>query len=763
MSQRIVFTRRVFFALIFALAQVGFVYAQTSSFTYQGRFTDGGTAANATYDMQFKLFDGSGNQISSTITNGAVPVTNGVFTVQLDYGAAAFPGADRFLELGVRTAGSGDAYTVLSPRQQLSSTPYAIRAGSSTTADTAANANQLGGVAANQYVQANDSRLTDSRSPSAGSSNYIQNTTSQQSANFNINGNGTAAGYLAANFMNAVHYDIGLTPFVSGPGLGNVFVGGNAGSSYTTGSDFNTFVGFNAGATNASGSTNTFVGAYAGQKSTGSADSFFGSGAGISNTTGNSNSIFGKESGSHNTTGSDNSFFGVTAGRENTMGDNNNFFGSGAGRQNTTGAENSYFGSGAGLLNKIGGSNSMFGLAAGFNNTASSNSFFGYKAGHENTTASGNSFFGSQSGFANTTGNSNSFFGSQVGFTNTTGANNSFFGAQAGLSNSVGGNNSFFGAFAGYLNTTNGAVAGANNSFFGAFAGQNNSTASDNSFFGNQAGKANTIGAQNSFFGSGAGQSNKGGQNSFFGALAGKNNSDGINNSYFGNNAGQSNTTGSQNTFVGDGAGFLTQTGSNNTFVGRAGGLTNTTGSSNTTLGNEADVSGGNLDHATAIGADAIVSTSSTIVLGRSNGADTVRVPGSLYVVALGAGGSTSLCRNIINQISTCSSSLRYKKNIQPFNGGLSVLNRLRPITFDWKQGGMHDLGFGAEEIAAVEPLLVTHNDKGEIEGVKYDRISAVLVNAVKEQQEQIKQQQAQIESLKRLVCARHRRASVCK
>jgi hypothetical protein len=91
------------------------------------------------------------------------------------------------------------------------------------------------------------------------------------------------------------------------------------------------------------------------------------------------------------------------------------------------------------------------------------------------------------------------------------------------------------------------------------------------------------------------------------------------------------------------------------------------------------------------------------------------------------------------------------------------VLNRLRPITFDWKQGGMHDLGFGAEEIAAVEPLLVTRNDKGEVEGVKYDRITAVLVNAVKEQQEQIKRQQSEIASLKVLVCEHNRRSRVCK
>ena len=66
------------------------------------------------------------------------------------------------------------------------------------------------------------------------------------------------------------------------------------------------------------------------------------------------------------------------------------------------------------------------------------------------------------------------------------------------------------------------------------------------------------------------------------------------------------------------------------------------------------------------------------------------------------------------------------------------LIKRLRPIRFSWKQDGMRDVGFVAEEVAAVEPLLVTYNDKGQIEGVKYDRISAVLINAIKEQQAQI-------------------------
>jgi hypothetical protein len=95
--------------------------------------------------------------------------------------------------------------------------------------------------------------------------------------------------------------------------------------------------------------------------------------------------------------------------------------------------------------------------------------------------------------------------------------------------------------------------------------------------------------------------------------------------------------------------------------------------------------------------------------------------------------------------LSFCSSSLRYKTDLHPFTGGLDLINRLHPITFKWKSDQSRDLGFGAEDVAAVEPLLVTRNADGQVEGVKYDRLSAVFVNAFKEQQAQIERQQNQI------------------
>ena len=64
----------------------------------------------------------------------------------------------------------------------------------------------------------------------------------------------------------------------------------------------------------------------------------------------------------------------------------------------------------------------------------------------------------------------------------------------------------------------------------------------------------------------------------------------------------------------------------------------------------------------------------------------------------------------------------------------------------------MPDLGLVAEEAAQVEPLLITHNDKGEVEGVKYDRVAVVLINAIREQQRQIELQQGRIKQLETLV-----------
>jgi hypothetical protein len=107
-------------------------FAQGTAFTYQGQLTFGTTAVNGSYDMTFALFNGASGagQLGSTLTKSAVGVSNGVFTVTLDFGGN-FPGADRWLEISVRTAGGG-SFSTLSPRQKLTPEPYAVTAGNLT-------------------------------------------------------------------------------------------------------------------------------------------------------------------------------------------------------------------------------------------------------------------------------------------------------------------------------------------------------------------------------------------------------------------------------------------------------------------------------------------------------------------------------------------------------------------------------------------------------------------------------------------------------
>ena len=98
-----------------------------AAFTYQGRLNDGGNPANGAYDFQFKLFDAAsgGTQIGSAASKNDLPVGGGLFTADLDFGAAAYGGQARWLEAAVRPGASTGAYTTLTPRRALLASPYA--------------------------------------------------------------------------------------------------------------------------------------------------------------------------------------------------------------------------------------------------------------------------------------------------------------------------------------------------------------------------------------------------------------------------------------------------------------------------------------------------------------------------------------------------------------------------------------------------------------------------------------------------------------
>ncbi len=131
---------KMYFAILVVLASLfATASAQTSQFTYQGRLTDSSLPAGGTYEMQFSVWDAVtlGTQQGTTITNNAVTVANGVFTVQLDFTAAPFAtGANRWIEIAVRKAADPPGFTTLTPRQQITSNPFAIRSASASGADS---------------------------------------------------------------------------------------------------------------------------------------------------------------------------------------------------------------------------------------------------------------------------------------------------------------------------------------------------------------------------------------------------------------------------------------------------------------------------------------------------------------------------------------------------------------------------------------------------------------------------------------------------
>ena len=110
-------------------------FAQGTAFTYQGRLNDGASPAGGIYDIRFAIYNAAsgGAQQGNTVTNIATGVTNGLFTVTLDFGNQ-FPGAARWLEIGVRTNGGG-AFATLTPRQPTTSSPYAVRASAASSVD----------------------------------------------------------------------------------------------------------------------------------------------------------------------------------------------------------------------------------------------------------------------------------------------------------------------------------------------------------------------------------------------------------------------------------------------------------------------------------------------------------------------------------------------------------------------------------------------------------------------------------------------------
>jgi hypothetical protein len=136
-------------AALLLLSFAGTAQAQGTAFIYEGHLDANGSAANGSYDLRFALYDANANGglIAGPLTNNATGATNGLFIVMLDFGSV-FNGSTYWLELAARTNGNG-AFSVLSPRQPILPTPYAIyseKAGLANSANSVPAGNIVGTV-----------------------------------------------------------------------------------------------------------------------------------------------------------------------------------------------------------------------------------------------------------------------------------------------------------------------------------------------------------------------------------------------------------------------------------------------------------------------------------------------------------------------------------------------------------------------------------------------------------------------------------------
>lgn len=700
------------------------VSAQTSAFKFDGKLIDNGPAEGQ-YDFVFRLFDleTGGTLVATEQTIENVQVNDGQYSVELRFGFDPFTNvAAHWLEVAWRPGSSTGAYTTLAPRHHIVSVPYAMQSAYSTYAS---NANAVGGVPASRIVNASDPRLSDARNPLPGSSDYIQNTVTQQpGANFNVSGNGTAGGTLSGNTVDAGQYfSLAGNRILSTSGFGNLSLGRGAGGSDA--GDWNTFVGQSSGGVNTTGQMNAF----------------FGGAAGLQSTSGRENTFIGSNSGWSNTTGTANTFVGQNAGHNNVDGWFNTAIGTFA---DVTGP-NLFNATAIGTQAKVSQSNSLVlgAIRSANSNGLETNVGIGTTAPSQKFHVVGTSLFNGKLQVIDPSNN-----GLRV------------------QTNAAGGTVASFGGFGAFQVDAPG-ISG------GRFIVQENG----NTGLGTNAPTARLHVAGNSVFNGNVtitGTLNAPLPNSILNttSVQPSSNFNISGNGIVGGNVGIGTTNPFSRLDVrGDiyvGMSVQPSVVWQNAIV-----VSNDGGDPFNNL--RIDGSGNNLyfiarsQTGAATGAGIIFRTA-TAGWGET---DRLKIDpnGRMALYQLASSGTTQLCRNDIAQISYCSSSARYKDNIADFRRGLDLIDRLRPVSFDWKTNGQTDMGLVAEEVADIEPLLATFNETGEVEGVKYDRVAVVLVNAVKEQQRQIdaqqkliEEQRAEIESLKRIVCtAIASAAAVCR
>jgi hypothetical protein len=493
--------------LLIALALLGGGSATAAplgtAFTYQGRLTDNGVLVNGLYELRFVMYDADsgGSVVGGPITNSAILVTNGLFTVAVDFGPGLFNGNARWLETAARTNGAAGTFLVLGPRQPTMPAPYALMALAASNLSGTLPAGQLSGTVANGQLANSSVTVSAGTGLSGGGTVALGGSTTLNNAGvLSITGNGD----IIASPTNGA---VALSTTATNTNVAGTIVRRGGGGSFSAGTVTL------SGNLNLPTATTTAGIIYAGASlfvhGDANANFFAGVGAGNLSLSGNQNTGIGNNALASDTTGVGNTANGYLALSSNTEGSFNTANGGWALAINTNGSCNTANGRGALQANKSGNNNTASGFEAlNFNTTGNDNTGDGYMALFNNTTGSNNTANGSWALADNVSGSFNAAFGYNALARNQSGANNTAVGEQALLNNTSGGNNTAFGGLALFQNTN-----GAANTALGYDALANNTSGVGNTACGSSALLNTSTGNYNTALGSGAGQYTSGSYN----------------------------------------------------------------------------------------------------------------------------------------------------------------------------------------------------------------------------------------------------------
>lgn len=332
-----------------------------------------------------------------------------------------------------------------------------------------------------------------------------------------------------------------------------------------------------------------------------------------------------------------------------------------------------------------------------------------------------NYLIGHNAGSNLATGRYNSMIGYEAGFQAKSSFSNLFFGHRAGYSNTSGNDNIFIGNKTGFNLT-----GGYDNIFIGNLAGEKTTGATHSTFIGNEAGK-NVNGDDNVCIGDRTGYNQYLTNNEFYATTI------------IGIDAGR-NLVGNENTIIGNAAGFSaggSSSGNNNVFIGAyagGGAYTSRLGNNNVCIGYNAG--------AGATGNDQlfIANNSTTTLIYGDFSAEEVFIDGDLVATTV------------------TPSDINLKTNITSITSGLHLLLSLNGYYFNWNNKAEEEFKFSkeeqqigviAQEVEKVLPQMVKTNSKG-YKVVEYSKLSPVIIEAIKEQQNQIEELKKENEDLQR-------------